>query len=196
MQKSRSVLLLFLAICAAPSHAESQRVPVVGDRVRVRTAGTGESIGTVRSISLQGIEITDANQELSFFLAQSIRTLEVSQGEYLRKGRRGLAMVALVGIPSLTAWFGAAQWSPCTGSSGVLRICVGPESRGTAALIGAVIGFPIGVIFANSLGKDRVSDSWEEAVLPAGTQRATIGLFRGATAGDIGIGVSIPIGGR
>ena len=190
MQKSRSVLLLFLAISAAPSHAESQRVPVVGDRVRVRTAGTSESIGTVRSISLQGIEITDANQELSFFLAQSIRTLEVSQGEYLRKGRQGLAMVALVGIPSLTAWFGATMWSPCTG------FCPGPESRSTAALIGAVIGFPIGVIFANYLGKERVSDSWEEAVLPAGTQRATIGLFRGATAGDIGIGVSIPIGGR
>lgn len=191
MQKSRSVLLLFLAISAAPSHAESQRVPVVGDRVRVRTAGTSESIGTVRSISLQGIEITDANQELSFFLAQSIRTLEVRQGEYLRKGRQGLAMVALVGIPSLTAWFGATMWSPCTGF-----ICFGPESRSTAALIGAVIGLPIGFIFANYLGKERVSDSWEEAVLPAGTQRATIGLFRGATAGDIGIGVSIPIGGR
>lgn len=189
--------LSLFVVCACPYLGEAQRVPEVGDRVRVHTMDLGgRTVGTVQAISAQGVELADENGRRSFFAASRIRELDVSQGRYLREGRKGWAALAFAGIIGAGAGIGAAAWSPCT-DTGWFACFLHPASRGNAALVGGVIGLPVAVLVAKGLGQDRMTDSWGGAALPSGEDPgARIGLFTGASPNDIGVGISIPLGGR
>jgi len=185
--------LLVLGL-AAPVAAQTSPDLEPGSRIRVVDRQGQETVGTLFLATSDSL-IVDTNQgtRRRAFEVSSVTALQVSQGRY-----RHVAWTALITTAAsalLGGLIGAASYQPCH-PQGWFDCMLTPDSRGEAfgwgLAAGAAIGLPVGLIVGLAVKHDR----WADVPLPgSGTGKPVVQVTR-RPGGLVGVGLSVPLGGR
>jgi hypothetical protein len=161
-------MLRFIASSALalllPLPSPAQVVPNAGDRVRVRVEDTWV-MGNVMDLGPDSIRVSlgGAGAQRTFPLS-SVSQVEVSAGRRRHFARN--FVIAVATTSALTSVLVGMSWDgpPDERQRGSDYFCLCARSRGEAyaggALLGAVIGLPVGIL----VGLTR-TEAWEEAAL-------------------------------
>jgi hypothetical protein len=184
--------LLVLGL-VTPAAAQTPPDLEPGARIRVVDQRGHETVGTLLLATSDSLIVnTNQGAQRRAFDVSSVTGLQVSQGQYRRVAETTLittGALALVG-----GLIGAASYQPCDAKGWGCMLA--PDSRGEAFGLGlaggAVIGLPLGLIVGLAVKHDR----WADVPLPGSRAQEPVVQLTRRPGGLVGVGLSIPLGGR
>jgi hypothetical protein len=190
MKRHLSLGALLLLGLATPAAAQAPPDLEPGSRVRVVDRQGHETVGTLFLATSDSLVVgTNQGSRRRAIDVSSVTALQVSQGQYRR-----VAKTTLVTMGASALVFGlisAASYEPCQG-----WCILTPDSRGEAfgwgLAGGAAIGLPVGLIVGLAVKHDR----WANVPLPGSRAGEPMVQVTRRPGRRIGVGLSIPLGGR
>ena len=193
MKRHLTLGALFLLGVATPAAAQTPPDLEPGSRIRVVDQQGHETVGTLFLATSDSL-IVDANQgtRRHAFEVSSVSALQVSQGRYRHVARTTLITTAASAL--LGGLIGAASYQPCDAKGWGCMLA--PDSRGEefgwGLAAGAAIGLPVGLIVGLAVKHDR----WADVPLPGGRAQEPVVRLTRRPGGLVGVGLSVPLGGR
>lgn len=186
---------LFIQGLAGPAVAQttSERLEP-GSRIRVVDNQGHKTVGTLASLTSDSLIVNTAEGIQDRALALStVTAVQVSQGRHRQVGK---TMLVTMGASAIVfGLLSAASYEPCH-PQGWFDCMMAPSSRGSAFAWGfgggAALGLPLGLL----VGLAAKHEQWANARLPGTPVAAPMAQVTRLPGGRIGLGLSIPFGGR